>query len=261
MKRMPTLFLGHGSPMMALETTDTTNTFISLGQHIIKNYGNPKAILAISAHWYADGTYVQSAQQPKQIYDMYGFPQELYEVVYPAIGDATLTTRIQQVLGDAVSINDTWGIDHGIWTILVHMFPDASIPVVELSVNKHLNPAAAYELGIKLQSLRDEGYLIIGSGNIVHNLSKLEWDNPGGTPMTIDFDRYIADAVLTGNVEALVHYHQHPYATYAVPTPDHYLPLLYIMGASQDAKPTVFNETYNTGSLSMTGFIFESTNS
>lgn len=257
MKRMPTLFIGHGSPMMALEHTETTNTFKSIGQNIINNYGKPKAILAVSAHWYTDGTYIQSAENPKQIYDMYGFPKELYEVVYSAKGDNELTQKVQQLLGDAVSIDDTWGIDHGMWTVLVHMFPDASVPVVQLSIHKNLNPKEAYQLGTKLQSLRDEGYLIMGSGNIVHNLRRLEWDSPSGTPATIEFDRYITDAVLANDTDKVINYEQHPHARYAAPTPDHYLPLIYIMGAGGDAKPTVFNQTYNSGSLSMTGFIFE----
>ena len=257
MKRMPTLFVGHGSPMMALEHTETTNTFKSIGQNIINNYGKPKAILAVSAHWYTDGTYIQSAENPKQIYDMYGFPKELYEVVYSAKGDNELTQKVQQLLGDDVSINDTWGIDHGMWTVLVHMFPDASIPVVQLSIHKNLSPKEAYQLGTKLQSLRDEGYLIMGSGNIVHNLRRLEWNNPSGTPAAIEFDRYIADAVLANDTDKVINYEQHPHARYAAPTPDHYLPLIYIMGAGGDAKPTVFNQTYNSGSLSMTGFIFE----
>lgn len=257
MKRMPTLFVGHGSPMMALEHTETTNTFKSIGQNIIDNYGKPKAILAVSAHWYTDGTYIQSAENPKQIYDMYGFPKELYEVVYSAKGDNELTQKVQQLLGDAVSIDDTWGIDHGMWTVLVHMFPEASVPVVQLSIHKSLNPKEAYQLGTKLQSLRDEGYLIIGSGNIVHNLRRLEWDSPSGTPATIEFDRYITDAVLANDTDKVINYEQHPHAGYAAPTPDHYLPLIYIMGAGEGAKPTVFNQTYNSGSLSMTGFIFE----
>ena len=257
MKRMPTLFVGHGSPMMALEHTETTNTFKSIGQNIINNYGKPKAILAISAHWYADDTYIQSAENPKQIYDMYGFPQELYEVVYPAKGDSNLTKEVQKLLGNSVSINDTWGVDHGMWTVLVHMFPDASIPVVQLSVNKYLSPKEAYQLGVKLQSLRDEGYLIMGSGNIVHNLRRIEWDNPSGTSATIEFDQYISKAVLENDIDAIVNYTRHPQASYAAPTPDHYLPLLYIMAASEGTKPTVFNQTYNSGSLSMTGFIFE----
>ena len=257
MKRMPTLFVGHGSPMMALEHTETTSTFQAIGKNIINNYGKPKAILAISAHWYTDGTYIQSAENPKQIYDMYGFPQELYEVVYPAKGDSSLTKDVQQVLGDAVSINDTWGIDHGMWTVLVHMFPDASIPVLQLSINKYLSPKEAYELGEKLQSLRDEGYLIMGSGNIVHNLRRLEWENPSGTPAPIEVDQYITNAVLKNDVNTVINYSEHPQASYAVPTPDHYLPLIYIMGASKGLQPTVFNQTYNSGSLSMTGFIFE----
>ena len=256
-KHIPTLFVGHGSPMMALEHTETTKTFKTIGENIINNYGKPKAILAISAHWYTDDTYIQSTANPKQIYDMYGFPQELYEVVYPAKGDSTLTNKVQQLLGNAVSINDTWGIDHGMWTILVHMFPDASIPVVQLSINKYLSPNEMYELGTKLQSLRNEGYLIMGSGNIVHNLRLLEWDNPSGTAATIEFDQYISKAVLANDVDTVVNYTTHPHASYAAPTPDHYLPLIYIMGASEGAKPMVFNQSYNSGSLSMTGFIFD----
>ena len=214
MKRMPTLFVGHGSPMMALEHTETTNTFKSIGQNIINNYGKPKAILAVSAHWYTDGTYIQSTENPKQIYDMYGFPKELYEVVYSAKGDNELTQKVQQLLGDAVSIDDTWGIDHGMWTVLVHMFPDASVPVVQLSINKNLNPKEAYQLGTKLQSLRDEGYLIMGSGNIVHNLRRLEWDSPSGTPATIEFDRYIRTIRIRSSImssilmQATQHLHQ-----------------------------------------------------
>ena len=260
MKCMPTLFIGHGSPIMALERTDTTNTFKTIGENIINKYGKPKAILAISAHWYSDGTYIQSTDNPKQIYDMYGFPQELYKVVYPAKGDRNLTEKVQQLLGNSVSINDTWGIDHGMWTVLVHMFPKASIPVVQLSINKHLSPNEVYQLGTKLQSLRDEGYLIMGSGNIVHNLRSLEWDNPSGTTATIEFDQFISKAVLANDVDTVINYTVHPHASYAVPTPDHYLPLIYIMGASEGAKPTVFNQTYNSGSLSMTGFIFEDNN-
>ena len=222
MKRMPTLFVGHGSPMMALEHTETTITFQTIGKNIINNYGKPKAILAISAHWYTDGTYIQSAENPKQIYDMYGFPQELYEVVYPAKGDSNLTKEVQKLLGNSVSINDTWGIDHGMWTVLIHMFPDASIPVVQLSINKYLSPKEAYQLGVKLQSLRDEGYLIIGSGNIVHNLSRLEWENPSGSPATIEFDQYISNAVLENDVNTVINYSNHPAYTRSLSSIDLY---------------------------------------
>lgn len=143
------------------------------------------------------------------------------------------------------------------WTVLVHMFPDASIPVVQLSINKYLSPKEAYQLGVKLKSLRDEGYLIMGSGNIVHNLRRIEWNNPSGTNATIEFDQYISKAILENDVDAVVNYTTHPQASYAAPTPDHYLPLIYIMAASEGTKPTVFNQTYNSGSLSMTGFIFK----
>ena len=143
------------------------------------------------------------------------------------------------------------------WTVLVHMFPDASIPVVQLSINKYLSLKEAYQLGAKLQSLREEGYLIMGSGNIVHNLRSIEWDNPSGTSATIEFDQYISKAVLENDLNSVINYTQHPQASYTAPTPDHYLPLIYIMGASESAKPTIFNQTYSLGSLSMTGFIFE----
>ena len=141
---------------------------------------------------------------------MYGFPQELYEVVYPAKGDSNLTKEVQKLLGNSVSINDTWGIDHGMWTVLVHMFPDASIPVVQLSINKYLSPKEAYQLGTKLQSLREEDYLIMGSGNIVHNLSRLEWENPSGSPATIEFDQYISNAVLELSLIHILHIHMSP---------------------------------------------------
>ena len=140
------------------------------------------------------------------------------------------------------------------------MFPDASIPVVQLSINKYLSPQEMYQLGTKLQSLRNEGYLIMGSGNIVHNLRLLEWDNPSGTAATIEFDQHISKAVLENDVDTVVNYTAHPHASYAAPTPDHYLPLIYIMGASEGAKPSVFNQSYNSGTLSMTGFIFEDNN-
>ena len=257
MNKFPTLFIGHGSPMIALENTEATKTLQKLGQKIIQDYGIPKAILAISAHWYTDATYTQTAPEPEQIYDMYGFPQELYQVKYPVTGSKDLSTAILKALGHSVSINNSWGIDHGIWTLLVHIFPQASIPVVQVSVSANLNPQEAYQIGQKLAGLRSQGYLILGSGNIVHNLRCLEWDNPGGSPQAIEFDQSITKAVLSKDIDTLINYQAQPHAAYAVPTPDHFLPLLYVLGASQDSSPKVFNQTYNTGALSMTSFIFE----
>lgn len=178
-KKMPVIFSGHGDPMIALRDDEVTRGMRRVGDNVLKQYGKPKAILAISAHWYTKGTFVQTAAEPKQIYDMYGFPKDLYEVKYPAKGCKELSDRVKEILGDSVKVDDSWGIDHGTWTVLVHMFPDADIPVVQLSVDGALDEIGLYEIGWKLAALREEGYLIFGSGNVVHNLRRVEWDNPG----------------------------------------------------------------------------------
>ncbi|MCC6094059.1 MAG: 4,5-DOPA dioxygenase extradiol [Eubacterium sp.] len=254
---MPVIFSGHGSPMIALENNEITKGMEDIGRYVVDHYGKPKAILAISAHWYTDGTYIQSAPQPRQIYDMYGFPEELYAVKYPARGDGELTARVQKILGNQVSVNNDWGIDHGTWTVLVHMFPEADIPVVQLSVNGRISAAESYKIGKQLDALRNEGYLILGSGNIVHNLMRVEWDNEGGTPMTLGFNKKITDAVISGDEDVVIHYDKLPDAAYAVPTPDHFLPLLYCLGAAEGDKVRVFNNVCNLGSMAMTGYLFE----
>ena len=162
-------------------------------------------------------------RKPRQIYDMYGFPNELYEVQYPVSGNRDLTMDVLNLLGDKVSINDTWGIDHGTWTVLVHMFPKADIPVVQLSVNRRLTEEECYNLGKELTPLREKGYLIFASGNVVHNLRAVEFDNPIGTPAADAFDEFIKEAVLARNDEAVIHYDTHKDADYAVPTKDHFL--------------------------------------
>jgi 4,5-DOPA dioxygenase extradiol len=255
-KRMPVIFSGHGSPLIAITDNEITHEMKRVGTKLTEKYGKPNAILAISGHWYADGTYVQSAGKPKQIYDMYGFPKELYDVKYPVSGYAGLTKAVQSVLGNAVSVNDDWGIDHGTWTVLVHMFPDADIPVVQLSVNRHLTGEQSFELGKKLQRLRDEGYLIFGSGNVVHNLMLADWDNDGGTDATVRFNDSITDAVVSGRKEQVIRYETHPDAAYAVPMPDHYLPLLYCLGAAGEDHAAVFNNVCNLGTMAMTGYIW-----
>src|SRR3712207_357277 len=176
-KKMPVVFAGHGSPMLALENNSITKGLSEIGSKILYKYGKPKAILAISAHWYVEGTFVQTDKEPKQIYDMYGFPKELYEVKYPVKGSKELSLRVQDILGGSVTVNNQWGIDHGVWTVLIHMFPNADIPVVQLSVDAKLPEKEIYDLGKKLESLRSEGYLIFASGNVVHNLMEVEWDN------------------------------------------------------------------------------------
>jgi len=256
MDRMPVVFSGHGSPMIALEHNNITEGMKAIGEKVIREHGKPKAILAISGHWYAGGTYIQSTAEPEQIYDMYGFPEELYQVKYPVKGCSGLTGRVEELLGDRVKVNDAWGIDHGTWTVLVHMFPKADIPVVQLTADGSVSTRENYEIGRKLAPLREEGYLIFASGNVVHNLQMVDWDNPDGTKMTYEFNNYIIDAVKNGDTDRVIQYKNGPSAAYAVPTPDHYLPLLYALGAAEGDPVEVFNNVSNLGSMAMTGFIW-----
>ena len=255
-KRMPVVFSGHGSPMVALDHNHITEEMNRIGNEVIEKFGKPKAILSVSAHWYTHGSFIQSAQTPKQIYDMYGFPKELYEVRYPVSGCRSLTEDVQSLLGDQVAVNDDWGIDHGTWTVLVHMFPKHDIPVVQLSVNGDIRPEENYAIGKKLTGLRDQGYLIFASGNVVHNLGRVEWDNAHGTSQADAFDEWIKEKVLEKNHQAVIHYQEGPYSDYAVPTPDHYLPLLYALGAADGDDAEVFNNVRNLGSMAMTGYAF-----
>lgn len=256
MKKTPVIFSGHGDPMIALRDDEVTRGMREIGDKVLAQFGRPKAILAVSGHWYVPETYVQKTPSPKQVYDMYGFPKALYEVEYPAAGCKELSDRVLELLGEDVSVNNDWGIDHGTWTVLVHMFPAADIPVVQLSVNERLTPKQHYELGKKLSALREEGYLIFGSGNIVHNLHLVEWDNPHGTEATLRFNQAIIDRLEARDDTAVVKYNTLPDAAYAVPTPDHYLPLLYCLGAAEGELPIVFNNVCNLGSMAMTGFAF-----
>ncbi|ALQ37742.1 4,5-DOPA dioxygenase extradiol [Fusobacterium hwasookii] len=256
MEKMPVIFVGHGDPMIALKINEMTETLKKIGKNIIEKHGEPKAILCISAHWYTKDTFIQSTEIPNQVYDMFGFPNELYEVKYPVKGSKELTKDVEKILGNEVKINDDWGIDHGTWTVFVHMFPEAKIPVVQLSVNANLSANKAYKLGEKLAKLREKSYLIVGSGNIVHNLRKIEWDNPKGTQEADKFDRYILENISKREDEKVIKYEEHEYSNYAVPTPDHFMPILYILGASQGEKPYIFNEMRELGSLSMTSYAF-----
>lgn len=255
-KKMPVIFSGHGSPMLALEDTDVTKGLKSVGDQVIQNFGKPKAILAISAHWYTRGTFVQSTEQPKQIYDMYGFPQELYDFKYPVKGDPALSGRVTDLLQDKVSVRDDWGIDHGTWTVLCHMFPKADIPVVQLSVDSTLSSDEMYTIGKSLAPLRDEGYLIFASGNVVHNLRQVDWDNPDGTPECHAFNDAVTGYVQERNDTAVLNYSAIPHVHYAVPTPEHFLPLFYTLGATEGEKPTVFNNHCELGAIAMTGYAF-----
>ena len=255
--RMPVIFSGHGDPMIALRKDKVSMTFEQVGKQLISAYGKPKAILAISAHWYTHGNLLQKIENPPKINDMFGFPKELYDLEYQVKGCAALSERVQEILGAAVKIDNDWGIDHGVWSVFVHMFPAADIPVVELSVNVDISAEEIFEIGKKLSDLRAEGYLIFGSGNIVHNLREVDWDNFGGTEKTLDFNQEIIDAVKSKNIKKILDYDKIPNADYAIPTIEHFLPLIYCLGAADGDDAKVFNNVCNLGSMAMTGFIFE----
>jgi 4,5-DOPA dioxygenase extradiol len=255
-KKMPVIFSGHGSPMLALEDTEVTRGLCTLGKNIIDQFGKPKAILALSAHWFTRGSHVQSSVNPKQIYDMYGFPKELYDFKYPVKGSPELSSRVLTLLGKRISVNDTWGIDHGTWTVLCHMFPDADIPVVQLSIDGSISPEEIYDLGKALAPLREEGYLIFASGNVVHNLRRVEWDNPKGSPECISYNDAVTDYVKKREDASVIAFNTIPHASYAVPTPEHFLPLLYVLGAAQGEKALVFNNHCELGAIAMTGYAF-----
>lgn len=250
--KMPVLFVGHGSPMNALTDNPYKDEWIRLGEKL-----KPEAILCVSAHWYTKGTYVNPTREPEQIYDMYGFPQELYQIRYPAKGSPELAARVGELLGEGVATNTDWGIDHGTWSVLKWMFPDADIPIVQLSIDGTRQGAFHYGIGQQLRALRAEGVLIIGSGNIVHNLRRVDWDSEGGTPWAYEFDGLIRRAIEAGRHEQVIdHQVLGDSAKLAVPTPDHFYPLLYVLGAAEVTDQVhCFNEACELGSISMTGYL------
>lgn len=252
--KMPVLFVGHGSPMNAIEDNEFTQIWKSLGKRLPR----PKAILAISAHWYSEGTRTSDVENPRMIYDMYGFPEELYAMKYPVMGSAELASQLIVSLGKLVTTDNQWGIDHGTWSVLCHMYPEADIPVVQLSIDHQASATTHYEIGKALKFLREEGVLILGSGNIVHNLSLINWQMEGGYPWADDFDNYIKKNILDRNHDAVI-YHDRvgESAEKAFYTPDHYYPILYALGASDLSDDIeVFNEKCLMGSMSMTGYLF-----
>lgn len=256
-KKMPVVFVGHGSATMVKEDNAITKALRELGEEIIKRFGRPAGILAISAHWYAPGTFVQGSDEPKQVFDLSGVPtQQKCEILYPAKGDAALANEVQKLLGSQAVVTDGHGIDHGIWSVLSHLFPDANVPVVEMSVDASLSKDQIYHLAKKLAPLREQGYLIIASGNVVHNVREADWENPGGTDATYEFVDAVVQMVNNRDDQGLMAYEDIPNAGYAVPTPDHYLPLIYALGASEGEPARVFNNEADFGSVALTGFVF-----
>ena len=252
---MPAVFLGHGSPMNALDHNGYTEAWRTFGASV----PTPRAILAISAHWYINASAVTAMAGPKTIHDFYGFPDELFAVQYPAPGAPDVALEVTEVVEPTwVGLDhDSWGIDHGTWSVLVHAFPDADVPVVQLSLNAERPLEYHLELGAKLAILRERGILIVASGNVVHNLRRVDWSQPdGGFDWARRFDDSVRECMTSSPVELVGLMGHHDYGA-AVPTPDHFLPLLYLAGlADAEGKATeVLVDGFAYGSLSMVSYV------
>ncbi|MBC7911509.1 MAG: 4,5-DOPA dioxygenase extradiol [Pyrinomonadaceae bacterium] len=249
---MPAIFFGHGNPMNALLKNAYTEAWRNIGTQMPR----PKAILAISAHWYLPATLVTAESAPRTIHDFGGFPPELHRVEYPAPGSPELAKRVQALLAPvAVELDESWGLDHGTWSVLCHVFPQADIPVVQLSIDETQPPDFHYEMGKRLAPLRDEGVLILGSGNLVHNLHTYAWGSHRVEPFdwAVRFEEQARTLLLDGNHAPLIAYEALGRdAMLSVPTPEHYLPLLYVIAARREGEQISFPvEGVDGGSVSM----------
>jgi 4,5-DOPA dioxygenase extradiol len=249
---MPAVFVGHGNPMNALGNNSYTEAWRRLGRELPR----PKAILSISAHWFVPATCVTIANAPTTIHDFGGFPRELYRVQYPAPGAPELARRVQRLVAPLqVELDESWGLDHGTWSVLRHIYPDADIPVVQLSIDETRPASFHFELARKLAPLRYENILIMGSGNIVHNLHTYAWGGhiPEPYDWAIRFETTARQMLTSGDYTALVNYEAlGPDAMLSIPTPDHYLPLIYVIGTTQDGETVTFPvEGVDGGSISM----------
>jgi 4,5-DOPA dioxygenase extradiol len=254
---MPAVFIGHGSPMNALETNRYTSAWRTFGQTVPR----PRAILVVSAHWYVNATAVTAMARPRTIHDFYGFPKPLFEVDYPAPGSPELAGEVAEIVKPKhVGLDqDSWGIDHGTWSVLVHAFPKADIPVVQLSIHAQQDFDAHFDLGARLAPLRERGVLIVGSGNIVHNLRALNWSAPDqGFDWARRFDE-AARVVLTENPSGVPALRNHGDYAHSAPTPEHFIPLLYIAGlaAAANRPLDLLVDGYAFGSLSMAGYTLD----
>jgi 4,5-DOPA dioxygenase extradiol len=252
---MPTVFIGHGSPTNALASNAATAAWRALGASLPR----PRAILSVSAHWYTRGSFVTANAAPPTIHDFGGFPKPLYEVRYGAPGDPVLAARVVELLApDVVRPSTDWGLDHGTWSVLLHMYPHADIPVVQLSIDGAQPAAVHYALGQRLAALRDEGVLVLGSGGIVHNLARADWAGAGLPPAwAVDFDERVRSRLLAGDDVALIQYEQlGEGARLAVPTPDHYLPLMYVLGCRRRGDVATIPLTgFELGTISTTAIV------
>jgi 4,5-DOPA dioxygenase extradiol len=255
MKKMPVVFFGHGNPMNALLKNQYTEAWKTQGATI----PTPRAILMVSAHWYVPYTGVTAMKRPRTIHDFGGFPQELYQVEYPALGDPELASRVRELLSPvAVELDLSWGLDHGTWSVLCHAYPAADIPVVQLSIDESQPASFHYELAKRLKPLRKEGILIAGSGNLVHNLRAYAWGEHSVNPYdwALRFENRVCELLESGTHDPLIYYETlGSDATLSVPTPDHYLPLIYVIGARDENESITFPvRGIDGGSVSMLSF-------
>lgn len=254
--RMPVLFVGHGSPMNAVADNDYTRALTAIASRIPR----PKAILCVSAHWQTEGTFVTSSPAPRTIHDFHGFPEELYRIRYPAPGAPELATRVQTLLPGTRPDNGKWGLDHGAWSILRHLYPAADIPVTQLSLDVLLTPLEHMETAKRLAVLRKEGVLIVGSGNVVHNLRNFSREEAAPVAdWAVRFDEWVRQKIETRNFRPLAtDFAQTPEGRLSVPSEDHYLPLLVILGAGYEATQVeFFYDRIQNGSIAMRSFLLD----
>lgn len=253
-KKMPVVFSGHGSPLNAIGENRARTGWKEMGRRL----GKPRVIIAVSAHWATRGTKVRTAEDNPQINDMYGFPKELYEVNYSPANAPEVAEKVLNLLEGIAQEDNTWGIDHGVWSILSNMYPDADVPVVMVSTDITASPEELYEIGRRLRPLREDGAMMIASGNVVHNLRRVDWSMENGFDWADTFDIRIRDAILSGHPEVAVNYESIPDYRLSIPTVEHYDPLLVALGAvTEDDKAEVWNEYRELGSMSMTSYLWQ----
>lgn len=253
--QMPVLFIGHGSPMNAIASNPYTKALNALASRLPK----PRAILVVSAHWMTKGTWITEMEAPRTIHDFFGFPKALFDVQYPAPGSPEIAKSIRESIAQPKIQSDTqdWGLDHGTWSVLKHLYPNADIPVLQLSLDMTKPPEFHFNLGRELSSLRHEGILILGSGNLVHNLQSIRWESHAKPyDWAIEFDAWIKERLNVGDYSSILYdFHKSEAGKLSVPTLDHYYPIHYILGAAQSSEPLQFEyEELQNGSISMMSF-------
>ena len=253
-KKMPALFVGHGSPTNAIEDNEYTRGW----EEIARTIPQPAAILSVSAHWFTPGSRIADTPKPETVYDMYGFPEELYRVTYNAPGAPEWAHLTKKLISRDVQIDNSWGIDHGTWSVLHKMYPAADIPVYQLSVDQNASAETHFQIGQEISTLREKGVLVFASGNVVHNLAKINWNMQGGHPWANEFDGYIKEKIINRQYPEVLNYQSAgKSAELAFYTTEHYYPLLYVLGASKPGdRLSIFNDSCTLGSLSMTCYLF-----